>query len=405
MPYDSIEAAKKAGFPTSAEGIALTLAQINKLAEIYDAIKKAGTAKEPFAVAWTAWKKIYKKEGDKWIEIKKESQEAGGKWIPVAKANQTKQLENGGKVILTEKALKRSVDSWKSGHIIINHKEPIGDLAIQDAKYEAPFLYMQFDANTEKLFRNTDATGWSVQFDPNSLKFDGERIVDGVGVGISILYPPHVPTCTPDMGCNETYAFEMYNEFEGKTLSAKNEIELKAIAEDVKKGFERLWSLLKGITTAKEEKKEVKNQEQNLEKKKMDEKEKAELTSQFETTMKIRIDKLTEKHETEVKEYKDKIAEFEKGDAERIKTQKDAQFEQIIAKLPPGMTHKDEDKTALRARFDSDPTALMVELMSMERKEGTTEEGAKHTFSTPEDTKKGLDELGIPSIEIIGGNK
>ena len=404
MPYESIQKAKDAGFPTSAEGIDLTLAQINKLAEIYDAIKKTGTAKEPFAVAWTAWKKIFKKEGDKWIGIKKESQEAGGNWIPVAKANQTKQLENGDKVILTEEALKRSVDSWKSGHIIINHKEPIGDLAIQDAKYESPFLYMQFDVGTEKLFRNTDATGWSVQFDPETLKMDGERIVDGVGVGISILYSPHIPTCTPDMGCNEAYTFEMYNEFEGKTLSAKNEIELKAIAEDVKKGFERLWSLLKGITTAKEEKKEVKNQEQNLEKKKMDEKEKAELTSQFEATMKTRIDELTEKHKTEVKGYKDKIAEFEKGDAERIKTQKDAQFEQIIAKLPPGMTHKEEDKLALRARFDSDPTALMVELMSMERKEGTTEEGAEHVFSTDE-VKKGLDELGIPSIEIIGGNK
>jgi len=37
MPYDSIAAAKKAGFPTSAEGIALTLGQINKLAELYDA--------------------------------------------------------------------------------------------------------------------------------------------------------------------------------------------------------------------------------------------------------------------------------------------------------------------------------------------------------------------------------
>lgn len=400
MPYKSIQEAKDAGFPTSAEGINLTLSQINKLAEIYDAIKKAGTTDNPFAVAWTTWKKIYKKEGDKWIEIKKESQETGGKWIPVAKANQTKQLENGGKVILTEEALKRSLDSWKSGNIIINHKEPVGDLQILNAKYESPFLYMQFDAGTEKLFRNTDATGWSVQFDPDSLKFDGDKIIDGTGVGISILYPPHIPTCTPEMGCNETYAFEMYNEFEGKTLSAKNETELKAIAEDVKKGFERLWSLLKGVTTVKEEKKEVKNQEQNLEKKKMDEKEKAELTSQFETKMKD----LTAKHESEVQELMSRIAEFEKGDAERIKAEKDAQFEQVIAKLPPGMAHKEEDKTALRARFDSDPTALMVELMSIERREGTTPEGAEHVFSTDE-VKKELGELGIPSIEIIGGNE
>lgn len=327
------------------------------------------------------------------------SQEQEGKWIPVAKANQTKQLENGGKVVLTEEALKKSVQSWKSGKIIINHKEAIPNLKILDAKYESPFLFMLIDAETERLFRNTDATGWSVQFDKNSLKFDGEKLIDGIGEGVSILYPEHYPTCTPDMGCNETYAFEMYNDFEGKALSAKNESELKAIAEDVKKGFERLWSLLKGVTAAKEVKKEVKNQEQNLGKEEMDENERKELTSQFEKDMKEQ----TTKHETEVKELNEKIAAFEKGEAERIKATKDAQFEQVIAKLPPGMTHKDEDKEKLRARFDNDPAALMVELMSMERRENTDAEGSEHAFSTEESVKKGLDELGVPSIEIIGG--
>lgn len=400
MPYNSIQAAKDAGFPTSVEGVDLTLAQINKLSEIYDAVKEAGTAKEPFAVAWTAWKKLYRKERDRWVEIKKEAQETGGKWIPVAKANQTKQLENGGKVVLTEDALRNSVPSWKQGDIIINHREAIGDLKILDAKYESPFLYMQFDANTERLFRNTDATGWSIQFDPNSLKFDGDRIIDGIGVGVSILYPPHMPTCTPDMGCHEAYAFEMYTDFEGRVLSAKNQSELKTIAEDVRKGFERLWSLLKGVTTANESnKKEVKNQERNLRKEEMDENERKGLTSQFEKDMKEQ----ETKHETEVKELNEKIAAFEKSEAERVKVAKDAQFEQVIAKLPPGMTHKEEDKTALRARFDNDPTALMVELMSMERKEGTGEDGTEHAFSTAESVKKGLDEMSIPSIEILGG--
>jgi len=390
MPYDSIEAAKKAGFPTSAEEIDLTLAQINKLAEVYDAIKKAGTTDNPFAVAWTAWKKIYKKEGDKWVEIKKGNAETTGKWIPVAKANQTKQLGNGSKVILTEEALIRSLNSWKTGEITINHMEPVDGLKILGAKYETPFLYMQFDPNTEKLFRNTDATGWSVEFDPDSMQFDGEKIIDGAGVGVSILYAPHIPTCTPEMGCNETYAFEMYNEFEGKTLSAKNETELKAIAEDVKKGFERLWDLLKGITTPKENKKEGENQERkNLEKKKMEKVE--ELTSKLEATKTELVNKTSEfetatkAHEDEVKGYKEKIAEFEQKEADKLKAERDAQFEQIIAKLPPGMTHKEEDKTALRAKFDNDPTALMAELVAMERKEGTGEEGSEFELKQKED--------------------
>jgi len=73
MPYKSIEGAKEAGFPTKAEEISLTLAQINKLADIYDSVKAAGTAKNPMAVAWTQWKKLFKKVGDKWVTIEKDT--------------------------------------------------------------------------------------------------------------------------------------------------------------------------------------------------------------------------------------------------------------------------------------------------------------------------------------------
>ena len=69
MPYDSIADAKAAGFPTSADGIDLTISQVNRLAEIYDAIKSAGTADNSMAVAWTQWKELYKKEADKWVEL------------------------------------------------------------------------------------------------------------------------------------------------------------------------------------------------------------------------------------------------------------------------------------------------------------------------------------------------
>ncbi len=66
MPYETKQSAKQSGFPTKAEGVSLTLAQINKLASIYDAIKESGKVKNPMAVAWTQWKKMYKKVGDKW---------------------------------------------------------------------------------------------------------------------------------------------------------------------------------------------------------------------------------------------------------------------------------------------------------------------------------------------------
>lgn len=69
MPYDSIAQAKAAGFPTSKSGIPLMLSQINRLSKFYDAIKKAGTAKVPMAVAWTQWEKEYKIENGKWVKV------------------------------------------------------------------------------------------------------------------------------------------------------------------------------------------------------------------------------------------------------------------------------------------------------------------------------------------------
>ena len=69
MPYTTIVQAKSAGFPTQAEGVSMTIAQINKLADIYDAVKKDEKIKNPFAIAWVQWKKIYKKVGDKWISM------------------------------------------------------------------------------------------------------------------------------------------------------------------------------------------------------------------------------------------------------------------------------------------------------------------------------------------------
>lgn len=70
MPYPSIADAKKANFPTVLDGANLTIGQVNKLAEIYDAIKGQGKVDEPMAVAVKSWKQLYKKEADAWTKIK-----------------------------------------------------------------------------------------------------------------------------------------------------------------------------------------------------------------------------------------------------------------------------------------------------------------------------------------------
>jgi hypothetical protein len=92
MPYDSISAAKSAGFPTSADGAPLTLSQINKLASIYDSVKAAGTSDNPMAVAWTQWKKLYHKQGDGWVTNAAENTYPDGHEPVTLSFHQPKQL-------------------------------------------------------------------------------------------------------------------------------------------------------------------------------------------------------------------------------------------------------------------------------------------------------------------------
>lgn len=69
MPYPNIGAVP-AQIKTH-KGAKLTLAQANKWASIYDAIKAEGGVESPAAVAWTTWEKLYVKEGNAWVARKK----------------------------------------------------------------------------------------------------------------------------------------------------------------------------------------------------------------------------------------------------------------------------------------------------------------------------------------------
>jgi len=62
MPYSSMKEV-----PKGLKGAGLSLAQANVWAKINDSAE-AGGAREPAAVAWSQFKKLYKKVGDKWVE-------------------------------------------------------------------------------------------------------------------------------------------------------------------------------------------------------------------------------------------------------------------------------------------------------------------------------------------------
>ena len=228
MPYESIEAAKHAKFPTTAEKVSLTLPQINHLARIYDAIKKAGNADNPMALAWTQWKEIYKKEGDKWVQ--KETQKGVSEafvtsepeWLRVAKVGQKINYKDGsGAKILTEEALKNAQGTWKGNPILKNHGEVWDNYKILDEKVELPFLYVKVDTPVEVALRSNETTGASVDVD--GMGIVGEELTSIRGTGLSILWD-RLPACTPEMGCasvNDANSELNYHEGGGKEKMGK----------------------------------------------------------------------------------------------------------------------------------------------------------------------------------------
>jgi len=390
MPYDTIAKAKEAGFPTVVNKVNLTLPQINHLAEIYDAIKKAGSADEPMAVAITQFKALYKIEDNKWVLMEKKATAENfdaGSWIKVAKKDQAKKLLDGSEVILTEEALKRTASTFKGKDIIINHKAAINEPKILDARYVSPFMQMFFNEEAAKLFRDTDSTGWSVQYDPDTLVFDGDKIVDGVGVGIGLLYGDHNPVCTPEMGCNEqNYTFETYTD-------ANLEIDTNSI----KKELERIWTYIKAAFESKSNKKEEEDQE-NKKGKNLDKRSKMEKEEQLTLELKTANDELAKikgefetvktEHDTEVKELKGQVATFEKEKEDARKAKLEGDWEQLKKTvIPKGIVHKEEDEKKLRAEFEENPHEFMMKAFAFERPESTKEEGSEFEVNMDEIAK------------------
>lgn len=401
MPYSTIAEAKEAGFPTTINKVNLTLPQINHLAEIYDGIKKGGGADEPMAVAIAQFKDTYKIEDGKWILKEKATAEAAGSWINVAKKDQVKEFSDGDKIILTEAALKKSATSFKGKDIIINHKVAINEPKILDARYVPPFLQMFFDEEAAKLFRDTDSTGWSVQYDPDSLVFDDDKIIDGVGGGISLLYGDHSPVCTPEMGCQEqNYTFETYTDIDANIDTV-----------GIKKELERIWVFLKDTFSSKNIKKEEKDQEnkkKNLDKRNKMEKEE-ELTLELKTVndeltkAKSEFETVKTAHGEEVKELKEKVATFEKEKDDARTAKIEENWERLKKTvIPKGLVHKEEDEKKLKAEFEQNPHEFMMKAFEFERPTPTGEEGSEFETNPDEITKaaKELEEAAGMEVSL-----
>lgn len=510
MPYDSIEAAKEAGFPTTAEGINLTLAQINKLSEIYDAVKEAGTAENAMAVAWTQWKALYVKEGDKWVLRKGKSAEAMiaddpnkfrfdvaiqnnkgnlikvrdtwiyldgdevgndqiikerlasemaydgvglydvyahnpllrvgdeipdntnpihtitiavsaksailtsaiiGKsdWIPVAADGQetTMSFESGDVVLhYAPGALGLNLESWKGGYINVNHADnaAIKGYLIEDAKFENGLLYHKVNPKVADFIRNSASSGRSIE--AKLLKIVDDKVVDCSGLGLSVLYPPYIPACGPEMGCSsqsstggntmDETSQSMLQRFENLLHSFKKDKLSEEAGTDPNletnkmEEIEKLTSARISAETSRDEAlKEVKTLKSSLVEK--------------DTTLKEKDSIISDK-DILITEQTERLKSFEAAEVKATEKLKDEQWETLKSSIPAGKLHKEDDAKALKEEFLTDPAGFAVKMASWKREDPQGESGTEHPPNT-DDIVKGLDAMGIPGIEFTGGEK
>ncbi len=107
MPYSSMEDAKKAGAKTELGGIALSLTQVNKMAEMADAMKAEGKVDNPWAVAISNFQKTHKIENGRWVS------KAGSKEAASFKQNIHETISlSEGQVLPDEEGGKKSYRAW-----------------------------------------------------------------------------------------------------------------------------------------------------------------------------------------------------------------------------------------------------------------------------------------------------
>jgi hypothetical protein len=117
-------------------------------------------------------------------------------WVTAAKTGQIVQV--GGKPkILTEEAILASLNTWKRGDIIDNHKKVRTGFTIYGDRFEDPFLVFLLDHVTAESVFNS--AGGSI--DGKATEIIGDKITKMEGVGYSILSKGNIPACPPEAGC------------------------------------------------------------------------------------------------------------------------------------------------------------------------------------------------------------
>jgi len=240
MPYKSIDDAKKAKFPTTIDGASLSLAQINQLTKVYDAIKKSGGAEEPMAAAIAQFKKSHKKDGESWVsgelvgaEVSSDNYDPLTHVVKAIKIGTVAHTPDGEPFECTAEWLEAHAEDWNGGAVIANHNGPMSERMgdIMRSWWESPFVFMEIGNmhdEAEKRMLANEHTGFSFDAvgypgDPNSV----------FGTDLSLLFYPHYPACPSTEGCGLASETRSHTtETDVKTEDIKKHIGSEAMAEE-----------------------------------------------------------------------------------------------------------------------------------------------------------------------------
>lgn len=346
----------------------------------------------------------------------------GSVWIPVAKAGQ----HNKFGVTMTHEGLQKSYASLRDGRVSINHLAPVNGAAIIDVKYDNPFLYMQFDPDTEKIFTGSDSNGRSIETD--HLEMDGDNIIGFNGGGISVLYPGHNPACTREMGCFEfdgiaeappdtknpslktmydalVKAYRLFDKTPEKEDTNMETIEeMKA---SIASGFEGVKNDLKTMFANKpsEDGGDDMTALTDMTAKFEAAETKSVATAAEMTTLKAEFESAKtsiEAKDATIVDLTNKVAVFEKTEADALATKRTAQFEGLMAHVPLGQKDTTEKTTALHAEFETDPIGFALKAASFEKTPATGTEGAEFEAGTLDEYKQKMEAVGVPEVKFVG---
>lgn len=373
------------------------------------------------AIAWSAVGKKYKKTDDKWVEIKQKTEVHDV-------SLQTLNRKIGGYCFPTD-VFHKTVDRWDGVPVIFAQDHPDQKLLIEDQDKALAQINGRIIGNVSNPQVSIDGHPRLIGQITNSNKDVLALIKSGkLSLSTGFQGPADDKMNILDVFPNHVLVFEEDSQNMPKDLGAfilnkedfiefTNRGEIMAdetISDKIKQPIIDLYNAVMGSGKPPDAGGDNSHNSGNSTTEEVENMEEAEKLSNElvianknigDMTSNLEIaNKEIETHKATITGLETKVKEFEQKEGDALKVTRDAQWEEIKNKLPPGLTHTDDATTALRAEWDTDPHGFSSKYVGIQNQASRVESGSEHPPNTA-DIVKGLDEIGVPSIEFIGGNQ